>query len=89
MPAKNKTASTWAAFAFRAAVLAVMPLALQDCANKENGPEAELGPGGRGGGAGAPVPRTHRDFALNVRGIVYLSTHGFDRAVLLIPTARI
>lgn len=78
MPAKNKTASTWAAFAFRAAVLAVMPLALQACANKENGPEAELGPGGRGGGAGAPVPGTQRDFAVNVGDIVYFSTDSTD-----------
>ncbi len=78
MPAKNKTASTWAALAFRAAVLAVMPLALQACANKENGPEAELGPGGRGGGAGAPVPGTQRDFAVNVGDIVYFSTDATD-----------
>lgn len=78
MPAKNKTASTWAAFAFRAAVLAAMPLALQACANKENGPEAELGPGGRGGGAGAPVPGTQRDFAVNVGDIVYFSTDSTD-----------
>ena len=78
MPAMNKPASAWVSFAFRAAVLLTMPLALQACANKEAGPDsAELGPGGRGG-AGAPVPGTQRDFAVNVGDIVYFSTDSTD-----------
>ncbi|MBL8565962.1 MAG: peptidoglycan-associated lipoprotein Pal [Hyphomicrobiaceae bacterium] len=73
----TKPASAWVSFAFRAAMVLALPLALQACANKENGPEAELGPGGRGG-AGAPVPGTQRDFAVNVGDIVYFSTDSTD-----------
>ncbi len=80
MPAMNKPAAAWVTFAFRAVLLLTMPLALQACANKEAGPETELGsgsgPGGRG--AGAPVPGTQRDFAVNVGDIVYFSTAATD-----------
>ncbi len=73
----TKPASAWVSFAFRAAMVLAMPLALQACANKEMQPDsAELGPGGRG--AGAPVPGTQRDFAVNVGDIVYFSTDSTD-----------
>jgi peptidoglycan-associated lipoprotein len=74
----NKPATAWVAIAFRASVLLAMGLALQACANKELQPDsAQLGPGGRGG-AGAPVPGTQRDFAVNVGDIVYFSTDATD-----------
>lgn len=78
MSAMKKPASRWASLALRGALLIALPLALQACANKEMQPDgAELGPGGRGG-AGAPVPGTQRDFAVNVGDIVYFSTDSTD-----------
>lgn len=73
-----KPASSWVSFALRALMIVGLGAGLQACANKEMQPDgAELGPGGRGG-AGAPVPGTQRDFAVNVGDIVYFSTDSTD-----------
>ena len=76
MTASNTPAVAWRSRALRALVAVGVAFSVQACANKEMRPdETALGPGGR---AGAPVPGTQRDFAVNVGDIVYFSTDSTD-----------
>jgi peptidoglycan-associated lipoprotein len=49
--------------------------ALQGCANNENGPQSQLGPGD---GRGPVTPGSQRDFSVNVGDLVYFSSDSSD-----------
>jgi peptidoglycan-associated lipoprotein len=56
---------------FGALALAAAGAGLQGCANTENSPAAQLGPGSEGG----PItPGTQRDFTVNVGDLVYFAS---------------
>jgi len=66
--------AAWGSVTLRAVAALLVAVSVQACANKDAQPDAALGPGG----AGAPVPGTQRDFAVNVGDIVYFSTDSTD-----------